>query len=160
MSDLAKAAHDLKLVAARFKPFLEVADALERIGSLEEAERLATQRTAAAQHTEAQTKALLDAATTRLLEAEQQVGKARTEAVSVLDEATVKAKDLLDQARKDAKLIGDAATDAKVAILKEIDELKMDRASIQHQLEAKQRELSAITEQITKTKARIAALAG
>ena len=160
MSDISKAAHDLKVLAQRFRPVLDVVDALERIGSLEDAERDAKERTAHA-------KAEADTAAASLVTVQQQVAEAHkkiqlatTDAEQIVAQATQDADQIRARARTDADRIRQEAEAAKATIQKESEALTVTKTRLAGEVEAKQKELAAITARIAETKASIAKLAG
>jgi len=158
MSNLLQAARDIKVIAARLRPIMDVAETLEKIGSLDAAAREAQQRKDAAYDQEKTAKASLAQAEQHLLVCKGQIDQARIQAAKTLSDATAEANGVREQARVEAEAITNAARASKEAVRRDIENLKATLSSTQHQVDAKQRELSAITEQISKTKARIAAL--
>lgn len=158
MSSVQKSADDLRNLANRFRSVMEVAEVLERIGSLEQTEREAQVRKESAY-------AQAEEAKKSLAEVSQQLEKANFELKTIekrgleaQESAQAKASEIVNKANRDAATI---ITDAKhsesevlAAASDKLEEIKiMDR-----NIADKKDELAAIIKQIVDMKAKIQAL--
>lgn len=160
MSDYSKAANDLKVLAVRLRPLLAVAEFLDKIGSLEDAESHAKagQELAAEQEQLAlqdlyNTQVRLQQATASVTEANQQVNHAK-------EQANANAHEIRTKAESDGQAIIDQATSRKAEIQQEIDAFAQTRSELQTQVSELRAELQAIKDQIVLTRQRIAEIAG
>jgi chromosome segregation ATPase len=160
MSDVQKAAHDFRALAAKFRIFLEVADTLERIGSLEEAERSAIKRKDSAVALETEAKASLAKVHHDLDNRKQGVKEAKEQAEVIISDAHIKAEAIRSGAKLDASVTIDAVGHEKSKVEEQVNNLRSELTRVQSQLDLKRKELEAITKQINNTRERIAALAG
>ena len=109
MSELINVADQVRAGAKRLEWVLQLADALERVGSLEQAEKEAKKATEKAKKDLEKAKSDLAKAADKLRDAEESVPKAVSQANAVLAGAHEEAKALANQAKADAAAIINAA---------------------------------------------------
>lgn len=160
MSDIRQAAHDLQVLAARFKPVLAVAEALERIGDLETAEAVALQKRDHALEEASKAQVVLLGMERKLQAAQAEVDQVRLQAKTLASDAETSAVRLKEQATNEAAAVVEAANRQKQSVQVAIDELKQTKRDLETELDARKKELAAITAKIADTKASIARLAG
>ena len=160
MTDLDKAAHDIKLVAQRFKPLLEVAVALEEIGSLSDAVNAAQQRVEEARRLEAKAQEDLAKATHALSLQEQAVTDAASRSAGIMQDAKDKAV-AIEQAAERAKSDVLAKAQESVAeAARRVAALEQEATGLTQAIDASRKELAAIKEQIKLARERIQAITG
>lgn len=157
MSDAMKAADDLKVLANRLRPLFDVADVLERIGSLEQAEREAGIRLQKTKDAEEEAKNVLDDRVRDLSKAEQKVEEALEKSVQIENAAQTKSDKIIEAADSRAIMIIRNATDQKKVLDAEIISKRGQLAQIQEAIDAKNEELSNLKREIEAAREKIAA---
>lgn len=158
MSEILKAADDIVTYASRIRSFLEVADVLRRIGNLEQAENHANAKAEKARGDAeiavrilAEKDALIAKANDEIeyakKSADEIISNARNRAVSILDEASIKANESLR-----------ITLGKKDSVEHSLLELKSKYDSLIGAISDKEAVLHAINEKIKETKERIASL--
>lgn len=158
MSNAMKAADDLKSIAKRFQGIMEVAQILEKIGSLEQAERDAVARKEAAYAEEKKAQLLIldldgkiavkqEAIKIAESQADHIVVKAKEKAQQVYNELAEKNAASLKQANE-IKVLAEAAVSAKRVEVEELNKL----------ISAKKLELEDVSSQIAAVKSKLSAL--
>jgi chromosome segregation ATPase len=157
MSNLSKAGEDLKFLANKFQALYSVAEVLERIGSLEQAERdaLAKKDAAYAKAEEAIKKA--ERANATLAHAEESVEVAKTLAAdhNVRAQAYYSAKVVAAEGKAEAILA--EAADKKRGVEEQTKAARAELASVQEKIQFTSKELGSLKEELVKIKASLAA---
>lgn len=115
MSNVMKAADDLKSLAARFRPFLEVAAVLEKIGSLEQAVRDAEIKKASAQKEAEKVEAQVSFAREELAKVKSEVSEVKATSNGILDNARADAGVIIKEAREEVLTIMRNAEEVKAS---------------------------------------------
>lgn len=173
MSTLIDAAASVRKVAALFKDFTAAADALERVGSLEQAEAEAGKRVVVAQEQaqeaqeqlavvrEANSKALA-VAEAALRDAEQagalEREKARLVAAEIIDEAKRKAEGLTTAAERGLEEKARASAAQLARAQEQLNGVRAEQRTAQHDLAAAQQELAAVEQRLSEARAAARAL--
>lgn len=158
MSQILKAVDDIKGLASKFRGFLEVAETLEKIGSLEQAEREANNRAeiarvgcdvadknlAVKQEQVSKLDAEIDYAKKA---AEEIIANAKQRSMNIVDEAGVKGNDMLR-----------VVSEKKAAFEKELKDLRDKMGVVTTAVSEKESVLAAINAQINKAKEQVASL--
>ena len=158
MSNPMKAAEDLKVLANRFRSILEVADVLEKIGSLEQAERDAASRKDRAYAEEKKAHLLL-------LDLDGKVAL-KQEAIKLAEE---QAEEVVAKAKEKAQAVYAEMAEKNAAHLKQISELKLSADAaiiakrlelddVKSQVQAKKVELEEVSSQIAAVKSKLSSL--
>lgn len=158
MSQILKAVDDIKNFASKFRGLAEVAETLEKIGSLEQAEKEAKNKADAAvklageYEIEAISKQKRVSKLDEEIEyakksAEEIIAGAKQRAMSIVDEAGVKGNDLLR-----------VVSEKKVAFDKELKDLRDKMGLVTAAVSEKEAVLAAINAQINKAKEQVASL--
>lgn len=155
MSNLSKAAEDLKTIANRFKAVLEVADSLEKIGSLEQATKDAEIAKEKAYKENEETQAVIQAGKEDLAKMESELLEAKAKIKSAEEEATLKSYAILEKAQLEAKSIVDKSCEEKLLIEEKILESKKDLFLLDAKVKAKDEELVALQSQIEDIKKKL-----
>lgn len=156
MSDARKAAEDLKLFANRIRPLLDVADALERIGGLEQAERESESRADKAKTAAADAQKLLDKKNAELEEVKVEITKTQDNIIVMENKAQDKCDEILRIADEKAVNIIKSANEQKKNIENQIIEKRGQVAQLQEAIDAKKEELTKINNEIEAAKEKIA----
>lgn len=151
MSNFSKAADDIKTIASKLKQFIELSEALEKIGSVEQAAR------------DAEAKKSLAYKETEAAYAELEKAKKKLEAAEAgIFAANVKAKDLEEAAFNKAKAIVSEAHDKAAAVEKAMQakskELDQKFIAATAELKNYNDEIAAKAEELAHIKAEIDAV--
>lgn len=153
----AKAAEDLKLLARKFKPLLDAAEALEKIGSIENAAKEADVRL---MKSKSEAKLAADQAEIekeKLYAVQEEVESAKKQAMAIVGQANDKANQIMVKANEDAKMsIASANVEVKLK-RDEVKQLEFEKLSVAQKIEEATKELQAIKNQIADLKLKIAA---
>jgi len=160
MSNLIKAAEDIRSLAKRFAPIFAVADALEKIGSIEQAERDAVIRKDAAYAEEEKAKAVLAAKHEQLKAVELDIEAAKQKAEEIVSKAHAKAEEIVALSHEKSDAIVKDAKSQKEIIEKAIDSHRVKFQDLTVLIEQKKAELDKINLELEKMKAKIAAFVG
>ena len=158
MDNLTKTAEDLKRLAVKFKGILELAEALERIGSFEQAAREATARKDAALAEEKGIRGTLDARERDLAAADKLIEDKAQEAKQIRKVANENANAIVRIAEKKAKEIVEEAEKSETIVYGETLKAKVSLEELQKSIKAKEAELLKIKGQIQTAKDKIASL--
>ena len=163
MASIPEAVDSIKVLAARLEGIVQVAQVLERIGSLEQAEREAGDRLATARADATKAQARLAEIQQSVKDAEAQapviLADARTRADAVIynaegraDVITLKAEDAAKQIKANAQAVAQRLTDDAAAVVRAAQDSKADidaqRKLVTEQVEQAQKELAELTEKI------------
>jgi len=157
MKNLSKAGEDLKSLANRLKAIVEVADALEAIGSIEQAERSALAQKDKAYSAAAEAEKACEIQKGLLAKAKEAVEAEHNKAKDLNERARFVSDGLLENARGKAAVIvkdADAKSDAIAAsvkaakaelfmIIADCENAKEDLAKFKSELEEVKKKLSA-----------------
>lgn len=157
MSNSMNAAQDLKHIASKFRGILEVADLLERIGSLEQAERDAIIRKDLAYKEANEADLTIDSKKQELAEIEKAKAKTQLEVETMISEGKKKYDEVVSNALSQRDEILAKAQNRKLEIAQEAQALMDDMSKTKKELEIKKDELSFIQEQLKEAKRKIAA---
>jgi chromosome segregation ATPase len=151
MSDLIAAANEVRKMLKGFKAIEEVSAALERVGSIENAGKEATQYLAIIGEDISSAKSALDNALTEVAEAKDQAKK-------VTADAKTKAEAKILKAEEDAALIVSAAKDKETASAKKLAKIDSEIVDKTAAVASLMAELSEADAKIAKAKAYLAKL--
>ncbi len=158
MSSAIKAAEDIKLIASRFRGFIEAADVLARIGSLEQAENDALVKKDAAYKAADTAIEFLKAKEKEIEDVKAQFEAVEEEAEKIKNTAKDHAVFILKDAKEKAALVVKEAGTKKLEIGQQIVELRKSFAQAQSELDSKKEELAAVIEQIASVKTKLQVL--
>lgn len=158
MTNLIKVAEDVKILAKRFEGFFELAKALEEIGSIEQAGREAVI---------AKDKNYEEVAKVKL--ALEESKKDFSKALSEIEFAENKAKDILNKAHEKATLIISEANEKSLKFEAEIEKTKKiidenfiaagkELVALESDVLVKKQELNALKKEVEEVKQKFAAL--
>lgn len=155
MSDARKAAEDLILLANRFKPLFNAAEALERIGNLEQAEIEAEIRLKNTKDSEADAQKLLERKNEELANVSKEISKSRDSIVAMEKMAQDRCDEILRIAHERGTIIVATANEQKKMIDNQIIEKRGQVAQLQEAIDAKNEELMDINREIDAAKEKI-----
>jgi len=171
MSSHTEAVESIRVLAARLEGITKVANSLERIGSLEDAERDAKDRLESTKQTEAEVQVKVKAALTELesiretavleaaaaaVEAQTTRDAAAASAEKLIVDAHAEADRLLNAARDQAaQMVSLARTNAAVADVDAIEKAKLAAAS-QALVDAATKELDELNQRLTTVRSQAA----
>lgn len=157
MSNAMKAAEDIKQLARKFKPLFDAAEALEQIGSLEQAKRDAEIAKDKSYKEVELIKADIQALGFDFEKAQVRVAEAGEKAEQVEKRAYEKAQIILGEAEK-------KASDIVYSAQKQVRVFEGEKASLEQEVKSaklevleKKKELQSIIDQIAEMKSKIAA---
>lgn len=160
MSNLSKAADDLKNFANKFKAILEVSAALEEIGSIEQAKRDADIAKEQAYKAVSDVKAKHVEALAHLEKIKGDIDTAKGTHVKVEDWSKAKAIEIVGDANKTAAKIIQDAEYKKTQFDKFVADKNDELNQINSDIASKQSEFNEITKQIKDVKAKLAHFVG
>lgn len=155
MSDARKAAEDLILLANRFKPLFDAAEALERIGNLEQAEIEAGIRLKNTKDAEADAQTLLEKKNEELAKVNEKISKSQDSIVVMEKMAQDRCDAILRIADEKAAGIVKSANEQKKIVENQIVEKRGLVAQLQEAIDAKNEELMNINREIDAAKEKI-----
>lgn len=157
MSDVRQHVDAVKNLAASFRSMIALGDYLEGIASLEQQEREAQDRTAAARTARDQAEADLVAARARVADAETDVATARTSAAAIVAGARAEAKAHLEEySASHAQLVENAETE-KAALYEGIQLRERQLADLGAAVDRKTAELATLEAKFVALKQQAAA---
>jgi DNA repair exonuclease SbcCD ATPase subunit len=158
MSRASQAADDIKNLATKFRSLLTLAEALEAIGSIEQAERDAKSRKDKAVAEEAVSAQQLTLAVARLKTAEEKIADVDRNAAEIIRNAEDKAASIISEAKASASAIS-AESDKRVdAVKQDIVILRGSLQALQGKIDEKTAELANLTKAIEDAKSRVLSL--
>lgn len=155
MSSLAKAADDIKKLAVRLKPILELGEVLEGIGSIENAASEADRRKQDAYSAAEAAKEAQTAAEGQLAEAQQRVTDAHNEAAGVKSAAEIERVSIIQKASQEAARIIESANKQKAEANHLADDANKKLQDVNAQVEASRKALENYTKKIEEAKQKI-----
>jgi len=153
MSDLIAAANEVRKILKGFKAIEEVSDALERVGSIENAGKEADKYLALV-------KDGISIATADLEKANASVAEAKDQAKKVAADAKTKAEARISKAEEEAALILSTAKDKETSSAKKVAKLETEMSDKAAAIVALTTELAEVEAKVTKAKTYLAKLAG
>lgn len=158
MSNPTKAAEDLKGFANRFRAILEVADLLEKLGSLQQAERDAVIKKDAAYAAADAAVAKLSGLQAQIASLERALEEAQAKGKVMEQGAQFKAQQILAAAEAEAKEVIAAATKHRVEVDAAAKEALKELALVNSAVATKREEQAQVEKEVSALKAKIAAL--
>lgn len=155
MSNVMKAADDLKSLAARFRPFLEVAAVLEKIGSLEQAVRDAEIKKASAQKEAEKVEAQVSFAREELAKVKSEVSEVKATSNGILDNARADAGVIIKEAREEVLTIMRNAEEVKASSDANVSANRITINAQSQEIKRLEGQLSEIRNHIQEAKRRI-----
>ena len=158
MSNATKAAEDILSFASRIRSFLDVAEFLKGLGSLEQAESELKIKVKSAN--EEALKAIGDAAGKKLIVAklDEEIEYARKSAEEIVANAKSRAMSIVDEGGVEANKIVRGASDKKSLIENQIKDLDAKLYDVKNAIAAQESILRAVTSKIEEAKAKVASL--
>ena len=158
MSNAMKAADDLKSIAKRFQGIMEVAQILEKLGSLEQAERDAVVRKDAAYAEEKKAQLLILELDGKVAMKQEAIKKAEELAEGIVLKAKEKAQQVYNElAEKNAAALKQS-NEIKVLAEAAVSAKRVEVEDLNKQIAAKKLELEDVSSQIAAVKAKLSAL--
>lgn len=158
MSQVQKAADDIKSFVSRIRGFIEVADTLEKIGSIEQAEREAKAKADAARSDAASAVSDLAQKQEKVSKIDEEIAYAKKSAEEIVANANKRAMSMVDEAGTRAQEIVRDASGHKDAIVKEISDLGVKRGELSAFIAEKEKELAAVVNKIAEAREKVASL--
>ena len=152
-----QAAQEIKLIAGKFKGIIALAEALEKIGSIENSEKEARGRVVKAQKEEAEAREKVKAVQADLKGALDSIQEARVKALERIENAKVDASDIIAKAQVTAMEIVEAAEDHRDEMSRQVKESNKKLEKIQADVHAKELELETVQKQIDAAHSKISA---
>lgn len=157
---LIQAAEDIKSLAAKFKSIISVSEALEKVGSIEQAEHEALARKQKAYAAADEAIKALSARKADLEEFEKQCALKHKEHEAVVAQQESKAAAIVDEATKRSLSIFSAAKLEKASLEMKNAAARKELLAIQADVDAKAKELSVLQGNLKEVKAKISAFVG
>lgn len=158
MSNAMKAADDIKSLASRFRSVLEVAEVLEKIGSLEQAVRDAESKKKAAYADAEKAVSLLNDKAEELEKANAEIGKAKEASASIVAQANQKAGVIIAEAEVKAGEIISKANSDKAVVEEAIKSLNAKSVSLSGEISKQESHLADIKKHIQDAKSKISGI--
>lgn len=158
MSHASKAAEDIKSFASRVRSFLEVADALEKIGSLEQAESEALVKADRARQEGAAAEAEANKKKADLAKVDEEIEYARKSAEEIVSNAKTRAMAMLDEAGVKANETVRMASDRKSSVESEILTAGEKLRGLLSTIAEKESVLKAVNSKIEEAREKVASL--
>lgn len=159
MNQAQKAAEDIKHFANKFKGLLEIADAIESIGSLEQASSEAKSMKESAQKELEPIQKLLNEKKAELASVQDSIKSAIANANGIEIAAQKKHDQILKEGREAVKVLNDDVNKRRADLGGDLIRHEANLNSIKGQVEEKKAELALILEHIADAKAKIASIA-
>lgn len=157
MSNTSKAAEDIKGLAKKFSGFLEVASVLEKIGSLEQAERDANSRKEKAYKEAEEAQSMSEKQKIELAKAVAEVEVMKNKSLELEQFGNKRFSDIVKDAKEKSEQIINEANANKAIIVNEIELEVIKHNKIKEDIEKAKVELASIESQIKEMKNKIAA---
>lgn len=158
MSDLIKVAEDVKGLAKKFRGILELADALEEIGKLEQAAKEAQNLKQIAHDELNKIKESIEASKKDLEAAELSVSYANAKADKIVEAAHAKGSDIINQAVLKSNDVAWGIEKNKRSMDEKFISAGKELASIETDVVLKKQELEAVKKELEAVKQRFASL--
>lgn len=158
MSNFSKSADDIKSIAAKFKGFLELADALDKIGSVEQAARDAETKKNFCYEQAAVASEELEKAKKKLESAEAGIFAANAKAKEIENNAFKKAEEIYSDALDKIQAIQDEASKKHKALDDKFLAAVNEHNSVVSEIVAKKEELEKLKSELQQIKSKFASL--
>lgn len=158
MSNAMKAADDLKSIAARFRGIIEIAGVLEKIGSLEQAEREAHSRKESADKAASEAKKKAEVAEQALARYEKEFSDARLLSQQIISNAKQDAIGIFEKANAKADEIEQKALQRRSVIENEIVDRIKQSDNLHNTIKEQTKVLESITLRISEARKSVESL--